>query len=433
MSCTNPTYILTPECKLLRKCRMENKPYEYYIRQANARRNLMLDPVPLVESAHDYYNLPIQLRQFAVPCGKCELCQKRLANDYFIRNYYEWIDCVTSRNGTAYFVTLTYADEVLPHLPAYPSIACFDSEHIKTFLKRLRKYLQETFSTFGLKYFIVSEYGGEFGRPHYHGIFFVDDWKSTTRSDFQMLEAIARSWTKIVDRSARFNQLFDCQRVDAKAIENESAIMYCCKYIGKQIGAADFDALNVEHRYKRNHWQSVGLGARIYDYCNADFFESGLVSLGGFKYAIPRYYAIKAKREFYCYSDDGSIIYTPTDYKFMSDLTLFEHQLTEFKKLSICNAGFPRVPAALYDPDNLKLIHDRFVQYNGQGFISEDYSAMDSIHDDKFSELLSLWSNYNNEVRRYYLPKVRAQAEKYKKDQETRFLSKKFAVNKKNL
>lgn len=50
---------------------------------------------------------------------------------------------------------------------------CFCKRDIQLFLKRLRSSVKQKYNiSDGIKYFIVSEYGGQFGRPHYHGIFY---------------------------------------------------------------------------------------------------------------------------------------------------------------------------------------------------------------------------------------------------------------------
>lgn len=48
-----------------------------------------------------------------VPCGHCSECQQKKINDYVVRGYYEWLDCV-SNGGFALFDTLTFADEFIP-------------------------------------------------------------------------------------------------------------------------------------------------------------------------------------------------------------------------------------------------------------------------------------------------------------------------------
>lgn len=64
------------------------------------------------------------------------------------------------------FLTLTYAEEHLPFKAGAPSLY---PKHLAKFLKDLRN------SKYNIKYYSVGEYGGKFGRPHYHVILFHDD------------------------------------------------------------------------------------------------------------------------------------------------------------------------------------------------------------------------------------------------------------------
>ncbi|UPW41857.1 replication initiator protein [Peromfec virus RodF5_8] len=95
-----------------------------------------------------------------VPCRKCAECisASRLAWAYRIHREME-----TWKNPT-YFITLTYAEDYLPASGVYP-------RHIELFHKRLRKsYRALTNNSF--RYFLVAEYGSEYGRPHYHALYF---------------------------------------------------------------------------------------------------------------------------------------------------------------------------------------------------------------------------------------------------------------------
>lgn len=423
MSCLHPITILSPESRLLRKCIAENKSFEYYYKHSNTRRNLLLDPAPLISERSEYYSLfrsenNPPFRSQNVPCGNCELCDKRKVNDYMIRCHFEWLHTVYSLRGSVYFVTLTYADEVLPKVHGEP---CFDSEHIKKFLKRFRRLLEDNGYDNNIKYFIVSEYGGEFGRPHYHGLLFMPSWEHTISNQFRIVEYLAKSWTKVCDRNKRYNQLFDCQRVDAQLLQDDGQIRYVCKYIGKQVGAKQFDSLNLEYRYRRNHWQSIGLGMCMYQYCERDIFDKGTIKLGLFEYSLPLYYRIKLKREFFCYHEDGSIIYQPTDYALTANENRFFDMLEEYKKLSLLNVGFPKCPSELYDPLNLTLLRERLSLYSLDGFNSFDFGGMDNARNEDVSNLVELFNTYCDEVSLYYRDRDKATAHKWRNDQREHY------------
>lgn len=124
---------------------------------------------------------PVQLRLqgIEVPCGRCAVCRQNKIEDWTTRLRIE-----SENSSSAYFVTLTYDPEHLPH----DSVGqpCFDKRHLQLFHKRLRSTLhRKSFvSPFGVsiqlqdrpfRYYLVSEYGGSTDgehRPHYHGIYF---------------------------------------------------------------------------------------------------------------------------------------------------------------------------------------------------------------------------------------------------------------------
>lgn len=61
----------------------------------------------------------------------------------------------------AIFITLTYNEF---HMPSNVGLR---PAHLQLFIKRLRNEVAA-----GMRYYAVGEYGDNFGRPHYHGIFF---------------------------------------------------------------------------------------------------------------------------------------------------------------------------------------------------------------------------------------------------------------------
>lgn len=109
---------------------------------------------------------PIASPTFFIPCGKCALCRESKRKDWSRRIIAEtWLHDFNS------FVTLTYSDEFLP------SGSLASKSDIQKFIKRLRQAPRDFgFAPRPFKYYIVSEYGSKFGRPHYHGIIFGLDF-----------------------------------------------------------------------------------------------------------------------------------------------------------------------------------------------------------------------------------------------------------------
>lgn len=113
---------------------------------------------------------PISLKEkgnnvsFPVDCGKCPECVKKRGSAWSFRLRKE-----AEVSTSAYFITLTYDTE---HVPITKNgFMTLRPEDVTKWFKRLRK--QHPNDT--LKYFYVGEYGGQFGRPHYHLILFNAD------------------------------------------------------------------------------------------------------------------------------------------------------------------------------------------------------------------------------------------------------------------
>lgn len=105
-----------------------------------------------------------------VPCGKCPACLESRRNEWCKRLMLE-----ATSHAVNSFCTLTYDDI---HLPSDRKA---NKSHIQLFVKRFRHaqrdYNVPDFDNFA--YFIASEYGSKFGRPHYHGIMFGVDLLDT--------------------------------------------------------------------------------------------------------------------------------------------------------------------------------------------------------------------------------------------------------------
>lgn len=105
--------------------------------------------------------ISIKTQPFPVPCGRCAFCRTKDINSWCLRIQHE-----IEYSSSAYFFTLTYADE---HLPLDGQLRKRD---VQLWLKRLRKAYA------AIRYFLIGEYGGEGNRPHYHAVIFnlPDDW-----------------------------------------------------------------------------------------------------------------------------------------------------------------------------------------------------------------------------------------------------------------
>lgn len=122
--------------------------------------------------------------RLSIPCGKCIVCKAKRRGDWSFRLYQEY-----KKAKTAFFVTLTYANENLPeyvNMTTGEILPSLHKPHIQLFIKRLRKYQEEYIKKElklktlkearklapQIRYYACGEYGEITKRPHYHLILF---------------------------------------------------------------------------------------------------------------------------------------------------------------------------------------------------------------------------------------------------------------------
>lgn len=99
--------------------------------------------------------------RITVPCGKCGACQKNRRSDWSFRLKEE-----LKVSSSAFFITLTYADENLP-VDNKTGEVTLKKRDLQNFMKSIRN-----FSSNKLRYYAVGEYGTNTDRPHYHILLF---------------------------------------------------------------------------------------------------------------------------------------------------------------------------------------------------------------------------------------------------------------------
>lgn len=174
INCENPTIILHPYAKELiptygrilwygvEKQFSSSERYSMRIdfdyKRFSAKRNgitlEMLDNFGIITP--DGEILPLYI---AVPCNKCVLCREKKRNEWACRAICE----NQSSSNVPFFLTLTYAPENLPS-----DGVC--KKDCQDFMKRLRINLERAGYDNKIRYFLVSEYGKNTHRAHYHAI-----------------------------------------------------------------------------------------------------------------------------------------------------------------------------------------------------------------------------------------------------------------------
>lgn len=221
---------------------------------------------------------PLHVNGYTVPCGKCAACLQKKQRDWIFRlkqelRYFPY----------AFFLTLTYNSDTVPFVVTEVSKGCiygtntFDKSDVQKFLKRFRKKLKNV----PLRYFIVSEYGGESHRPHYHGVLFFDRF-----IDYHYLyKAIDASWSLG----------FTCLR-----LVTASHLAYVCKYTyspelldGVQFRKKPYRTFLLAS--KRNS-SGFGIGSGFVTEARCRYYKATLdtsVVDNGHRVAMPRYYRTK--------------------------------------------------------------------------------------------------------------------------------------------
>lgn len=212
-----------------------------------------------------------------VACGHCAECIKLKRNDWFVRSYYEWLNC-KSKGGYALFITLTYSNDWIPCLQCNGrTVYCFDKVDVQKFLDALRKSIKRKYHRdLPFRYIITSEYGGDTHRPHYHGILYVQYGVS----GFFLREEIKRLWHY---GFVSFGQ-------NLGVINDYRGLKYVVKYISKDVTYAPIQRyiqlqfpkdsyLYYHNRCSPFHIQSNGLGECAKKYVSSHLLEQGVIPI----------------------------------------------------------------------------------------------------------------------------------------------------------
>ena len=247
---------------------------------------MCLNPIKITNPKKDI-SFNGHLFNMEVPCGHCSECLEAQKNDWYFRTYYQ-AQSTFDRGGYILFDTLTYDNEHLPHindflneeyqLPYADNVSCFNCEHYRLFMVRLRRALEyRGFSPKdNLKYFLTSEYGDDdryTHRPHYHVLFFVTD---PSLDPIQLSQMIDECWqqgrtdgvpykgSSYVFRKRVFGYKYNCDRLHLQMVCN-----YVAKYVAKDSAFSKTVLNRLDRVFEKNFgkfWKSLDGGKDAYNY-----------------------------------------------------------------------------------------------------------------------------------------------------------------------
>lgn len=226
------------------------------------------------------------VRSLFLPCGRCAMCRLERSRQWAVRCMHE-----ARMHDASMFITLTYDDA---HLPVDRSLKYSD---YVAFMKRLRKYASriaksDVSVSKNVRFYMVGEYGGLTGRPHFHALIFG--------LDFADKLYFKRSGKSSVYTSATLRKLWPLGNHWIGAVTFESAA-YCARYCMDKVTGdiadahyrfVDQETGEIFQRVPEFNRMSLkpGIGATFLERFWSDVYPRGEVVVNGRKAKAPRYY-----------------------------------------------------------------------------------------------------------------------------------------------
>lgn len=362
-------------------------------------------------------------RKYAVKCGICKECRTIEQNSWSFRLRCELEDC-HNKGWQIGFVTLTYDDEHLPHIPdeladlsktSFEALGpcCFNKSQVRDFIIRVRKSLYDQFDVGkgdnkdNIRYLVASEFGKSTKRPHYHAVFSfppyvpAEDMYNIIRSKWEFGFVFPKVLNGGIDSHGYVHQPF--------LVTNNP--YGCCKYIAKYISKdldfyyslSDFYPLeNVDlSNYMPFHIQSKGLGYDRFKHCTdsqkLDYILKGYSFIGDDKLVpIPLY--IRRKFFFSPHYIVNREIYRCGSRVDVSDDVLSELSDDELKMrgYSVNYTRLVRRKATQFFKNNFELIYQRQLDVYSKLFsnvLDKDFLVKRGLSEENASSFTNFLNN----------------------------------------
>lgn len=229
------------------------------------------------------WKAPVGSERQQLPCGKCIGCRLTYAKGWAIRCMHE-----RQMHADSCFVTLTF-DEA--HL-GLRERADVDVRDVQLFMKRLRKECGR------VRYFFAGEYGGKFGRPHYHGLLFGFDFSDKVLKTQRLGNFLYESALLSKLWPFGFHSIGDVTFKSASYVAR-----YCTKKATEVATSETYRDADAGERFvvdkcsgllKRAEFTVMsrrpGIGATWFDRFSSDVFPSDEVIFNGQRMRPPRFY-----------------------------------------------------------------------------------------------------------------------------------------------
>lgn len=222
-------------------------------------------------------------RVLDLPCGQCVGCRLERSRQWAVRCMHE---CQSHEFSS--FATLTYSGDVMPSL---------SYRDFQLFMKRLRHSFPN------VRFYMCGEYGGDYGRPHFHAILFGVAFSD--RLYFRESSPGCKIYT-----SQRLSSIWGHGFASVGDVTFDSAAYvarYACKsalpgHDGKRMsvdsGFVDCDTGEYWPFVREFNRMSLGsgpdklggIGCSWFKKYRAEVFENDYVVLNGVKMKPPKYY-----------------------------------------------------------------------------------------------------------------------------------------------
>ena len=217
-----------------------------------------------------------------LPCGQCIGCRLERSRQWAVRCLHE--KQLHSKNC---FITLTYNDEHLPHDQG------LRKRDFQTFMKKVRNRIGP------VRYYHCGEYGENFGRPHYHALFFgldFDDkvyWSGEDDQKLHVSPTLDELWGKgyALIGSVTFESAAYVARYITKKVTGEKAHDHYQK-VDPDTG----EIFQIEPEYTTMS-RRPGIGKEWYERYKAEILAHDSVIVRGVHTLPPRYYDALSERE----------------------------------------------------------------------------------------------------------------------------------------